>query len=57
MQIHDELVCEVPRELVDTVISIITQAMEDVIPDAYITGESVPIKVGVGQGKDYGMLK
>ncbi len=57
MQIHDEIVCEVPVGLIDTVIPIIIRAMEDVIPGSYITGESVPIKVGVGQGKDYGLLK
>ena len=58
MQVHDELVYEVKKEVLSKAIEVIENAMKNAIPKDFLKGlESVPLAVSYGHGKNFGELK
>lgn len=58
LQIHDELIYEVKNDKIKQVISIVENAMENVISPEFIMGmENVPLRVSSCFGKTWGDLK
>ncbi len=58
MQVHDELVYEVKKEVLPKAIEVIENAMKNAIPKDFLKGlESVPLAVSYGHGKNFGELK
>ncbi len=58
LQIHDELIYEVKKDIVEKATEIIKNAMENVIPQEFLKGKkSVPFIVSVGAGDNWGELK
>ncbi len=58
LQVHDELVYEIKKEVLNKASDIIKQAMTDAIPESFLKGlESVPLEVSFGFGQTWGDLK
>ena len=58
MQIHDELAYEVKDEMIESFVEEATKVMENIIPQEFVKDlVPVPLKVGVGIGENYGLLK
>ncbi len=58
LQVHDELIYEVKKDIVEKATEIIKNAMENVIPKGFLKGKkSVPFIVSVGMGDNWGDLK
>lgn len=58
LQVHDELVFEVKKDIDKSVLGMIEHTMKECIPDEYIKdGYKVPLEVHVATGKNWGELK
>lgn len=57
LQVHDELVYEVEKNVVDQARVLIENAMKNVIPEQFLgTRKSVPLEVHVSEGENWGQL-
>ncbi len=58
LQVHDELVYEIKKEVLDKATDIIEHAMINAIPESFLKGlEPVPLEVSFGSGRTWGDLK
>ncbi len=58
LQVHDELVYEIKKEVLPQAMKIIEESMKHAIPEEFLKGkESVPLEVSSGYGDNWGMVK
>lgn len=58
LQIHDELIYEVKKEVIEEVITVIKNSLENVIPNEFMSNlEPVPLNIHSSYGLNWGELK